>query len=142
MTQLDRRELIQMSVLALLGIQMGCSPENKTSTKGATTLVPKKLSAIENLTARGLGAGRKALAAAERTGKTWLDAQTTPPSARNLFDTFMSELPESPHAHGDWIRKRHKADIRDNRLEVVAGWQMSRTETHLYALLALTAPKP
>ena len=140
MTQLDRRKVIEMSVLALFGIQMGCGPDNTSSKRGSTSLTPKTLSAVDTLTARGLGAGRKALAAAERTGKVWLSAQAEPPSARLLFDAFISELPETPQAYGAWIRDRHTADIRNNRVEVVAGWQLSRTETHLYALLSLTTP--
>ena len=142
MKQLDRRKVIEMSALALLGIQFGCGGDNGVQPKTSSPAKPDALDAVETLAARGLGAGRKALAAAERTGKVWLDAQAAPPSARTLFEGFMSDLPQDPQRYADWIRKRHHADFEANRVERVSGWILSRTEAQLYALLSLTAPSP
>lgn len=139
MNTFTRRGMIETSALALLGFQLGCLDSAKDSVipKG---LSEKPLTVVETLTARGLGAERRAILAAEKTGAAWLEEKENAPSARTLFDSFFSDVPEQASNYAAWVRMRHKQDLEKNRLEQVAGWSISQTEAHLFALLALTAP--
>ena len=143
MSALSRRKMIELSAFGLLGLKLGCAPEAQPPTQpSAAQATSKQLNTVETLTARGLGADRKALDAAQRTGAEWLKTQTPSPSARVLFDALFREVPQQPDAYTKWIIDRHRSDIEANRMELVAGWSISQTEAHVFALLALTKPQP
>lgn len=139
MKPFTRRDMIETSALALLGFQLGCLDSARESGT-LTSHSNKPLTVVETLTARGLGAERKAIVAAQKTGSAWLKGKDDPPSARTLFDSFFADVPEQTSNYAAWVRLRHQRDLEDNRLEEVAGWSISQTEAHLFALLALTAP--
>ena len=132
----SRREFLEVAALALLGVHLGCS--NESATTPAAKSSQKALNTTEALTVRGLASHRQHLESAQRSGKAWLKTQKVPPTARQLYDRFMKDVPTQIDQVPSWIRAQPQADTKAERYERILGWRVTQTEAHLFALLAYT----
>lgn len=136
MHDLSRREMIELAILGLSLPALGCfeSDSQARLIVDATVVPPTQvqLDAVANL-----AKGRKKLDYAQKCGQLWLDEQTETPGFAPLFNGLITTATYTPAQILKRIQMRHIEDIKAQRFETVAGWTLSRTETHLYALLAL-----
>ena len=133
---MSRREMIEHAILGLSLPALGCfeSDSQARLTVDATVVPPTQaqLDIVANL-----AKGRKKLDYARKCGQLWLDEQTETPGFTPLFNGLIATTTHATTQIVKQIKKRHLEDIKAQRFETVAGWTLSRTETHLYALLAL-----
>ena len=74
--------------------------------------------------------------AAAVIGRTWLDAQPDAPSTAELLRELAPDESLEPNALREAWQRAHRKDLLAERYESISGWQLSRSEVHLYALLA------
>ena len=129
MNHFTRRELIELSALALLGVTLGCDGEGKPSGQ----LDSKMKQRLDKFRQE-----HPALMKAEAAGKIWLEGLAEIPNEAAVYTrVFGSKMIEKPAVIKD-VLSRHQADLRAHRIYPLNGWQLSQTEVHLYGLLALT----
>jgi hypothetical protein len=122
---ISRRDMLR--VLALLGLwPLGCNDQ--------APALPSPPMNADRFVALRLDREAAAL-----IGRTWLEGQTTPPDATTLLKTILPDTSFEGDALRKAIGRAHREDLLSERYESVAGWQLSRTEVHLYALLAQVA---
>lgn len=137
MRDLSRREMIELAVLGLSLPALGCfetGPKKKGLDSSATVAPPTQ---VQRDAVVHLAKGRKKLEQARKCGQLWLDDQTERPGYTVLFNGLIANADRTPSQLVKEIKAQHIVDIEAQRFETVAGWTLSRTETHLYALLAL-----
>ena len=74
--------------------------------------------------------------AAALIGRTWLEGQSVPPDTAKLLRGLVPDNSIEGNALREALERAHREDLFSERYESIAGWQLSRTEMHLYALLA------
>jgi len=141
MKPLSRREMLEIAILGLCLPKLGCVDDTQ-STYALTPprLVPKANQAQLQM-AKELPSGRQKLKQARKCGELWLSAQAEQPKLESLLTGLLPEKYTDNQGLTQWVRDRHFADIGADRYEQISGWTLSRTETHLYAVLALSKPQ-
>lgn len=137
MRDLSRREMIELAVLGLSLPALGCfeTESQKESLDSSAAMAP--LTQVQQDAVAHLAKGRKKLEQARKCGQLWLDERNERPGYTALFNGLIANADRTPSQLVEEIRAQHILDIEAQRFETVAGWTLSRTETHLYALLAL-----
>jgi hypothetical protein len=90
---------------------------------------------------------RRDLESAHLIGRTWLAEQSPSPGISELLsgicgDEHCADFGDDPEAAPRLIAARHRSDFERGNLVSVRGWQLTATEVHLYALVALEAASP
>ena len=140
MKLLSRREMLEIAILGLCLPNLGCFD----GTQSTGTRTPPRLALKANQAqlqmAKSLPSSRQKLRQARKCGELWLNAQVDQPKIGALLAGLLPEEYVDSRAVTQWVKDKHLADISADRYEEISGWTLSRTETHLYAVLALSQP--
>jgi hypothetical protein len=141
MKVLSRREMLEIAILGLCLPKLGCVDDTQsTHTPTSSRLVPKMNQAQLQM-AKELPSSRQKLKQARKCGELWLSAQAEQPKLETLLIGLLPDTYTDNQRLTQWVKNRHLTDINADQYEQISGWTLSRTETHLYAVLALTEPE-
>ena len=127
MKHFTRREVIELSVLSILGGSLGCqdTPNGQLGADRQTIL-------------NALRTAYPQLKNAEAAGQAWLAQLASKPNEADLFRSVFGKTDQPTAALFTAIKQQHQADFQAGRAENIKGWRLSKTEATLYGLLSLT----
>lgn len=140
MKPLSRREMLEIAILGLCLPNLGCVDDTQSTHARTPPRLALKLNQAQLHMAKALPSGRQKLKQARKCGELWLNAQVEQPKIGTLLVGLLPEKYADSRAVTQWVKDKHLADINADRYEQISGWTLSRTETHLYAVLALSKP--
>ncbi len=124
MTQMTRRQTLELCALSFLAVQAGCADERQLTETSRQTL---------NTYATRL----KHLKDCRSVGRAWLDTQSEPFNPVDAYHSLFSTVkdPTDLKALQGVLKDNCTNDFEAGRIINHEGWLLSQTEVTLYALL-------
>ena len=125
MTQMTRREALELCALSLLATQIGCSP-------------PVELDDASKHKLLSYGSSLTHLESCKVVGHDWLETQSQSFDPRKAYEDLFVSLKDKTDLKSRLValRRRQKEDFEAGRTLKLGGWLMSETELKVYALMA------